>query len=66
MALCISLILLMFGKEIRLCFVASWLVGVWNGFLLEKVGRHPAHCRFCGALDGPKVALSFVCVFSSG
>ena len=26
MALCSSLILLMFGKEIRLCFAASWLV----------------------------------------
>ena len=26
--------------------------GVWNGFLLEKVGRHPAPCRFCGAPDG--------------
>ena len=22
------------------------------GFLLEKVGRHPAPCRFCGAPDG--------------
>ena len=26
--------------------------GVWNGFLLEKAGRHPTPCRFCGALDG--------------
>ena len=23
--------------------------GVWNGFLLEKVGRHPAPCRFWGS-----------------
>ena len=26
--------------------------GVWNGFLLGKVGMHPSHCRFCGAPDG--------------
>ena len=26
--------------------------GVWNGFLLGKVERHPANCRFCGAPDG--------------
>ena len=25
--------------------------GVWNGFLLERVGRHPAPCRFCTAPD---------------
>ena len=30
-----------------------WLAGgVWNGFLLEKAGRHPTPCRFCGAPDG--------------
>ena len=32
----------------RLCFAASWLGGVWNGFLL---GREVLPCRFCGALD---------------
>ena len=26
--------------------------GVWNVFLLGKVGRHPANCRFRGAPDG--------------
>ena len=26
--------------------------GVWNGFLLEKAGKHPTPCRFCGAPDG--------------
>ena len=30
--LCSSLILLMKEKEMRLCFVASWLGGVWNGY----------------------------------
>ena len=26
--------------------------GVWNGFLLGKVGKCTADCRFCGAPDG--------------
>ena len=26
--------------------------GVWNVFLLGKVGKFPANCRFCGAPDG--------------
>ena len=46
-----SLILLMFEKEMRLCFVASWL-GVWNGFLLGEVRCQVVPCRFCGAPDG--------------
>ena len=35
-ALCSSLTLTMFGREIRRCFVESWL-GVWNGVLVGKV-----------------------------
>ena len=37
-------------REIRLCFVASWL-GV-NGFLLGGGREQPVPCRFCGAPDG--------------
>ena len=46
MALCSSLIILMFGKEIRLCFGASWLV-----VLLGRVRDQAVPCRFCGAPD---------------
>ena len=52
MALCSSLILLMFEKEIRLCFVASWLVVSGTVFSLRRFGKHPTPCRFCGAPDG--------------
>ena len=51
MAPCSSLILLMFEKEMRLCLVASWLGGVWNGFLLGRVRGQVVLCRFCGAPD---------------
>ena len=36
--------------------------GVWNGFLLEKAGRHPTPCRFCGAPDGDG-HLFWECIF---
>ena len=52
MALCSSSILLMFEKEIRVCFVASWLVvSGMVSFLVGFVIR-PIPCRFCGAPDG--------------
>ena len=51
MALYSSLILLMLEKEIRVCFVVSWLGGVWNGFLLGRVRNQVLPCRFCGAPD---------------
>ena len=51
MVLCSSLILLMFEKEIRPCFVPLWLGGVWNGFLLGRVRGQAVPCRFCGAPD---------------
>ena len=38
MALCSCLILFMFGKEIRLCFVASWLVVSGTVFSLGRLG----------------------------
>ena len=52
LAPCSSLILLLFEKEIRLCFVAPWLGGVWNGLLLGRVRSPVVPCRFCGAPDG--------------
>ena len=59
MAPCSSLILLTLEKEVRLCFVASWLGeggergrGVWNGVLLGRVSGQVVPCRFCGAPDG--------------
>ena len=51
MVLCSSLILLMFGKEIRHCFVAIMVGGVWNGLLLGRVRSQAVPCRFCGAPD---------------
>ena len=51
MAPCSSLILLMFEKEIRLCFVAFMVGGVWNGLLLGRVRSRVIPCRFCGAPD---------------
>ena len=64
MALCSSLILLMFGKEKRRCFVTSWLGGVWNGGLLGRVRSQVVACRFCGAPDGDG-HLFWECTFSS-
>ena len=49
--LCSSLILLMFEKEIRHCFVMSWSVVFWNCFLLSRVRGQAVPCRFCGAPD---------------
>ena len=51
MVLCSSLILLMFEKEVRLCFVNIMVGGVWNGFLLSRVRGRVVPCRFCGAPD---------------
>ena len=40
-------------RERDKALLRSIMVGsVWNGFLLGKVGRSPATCRFCGAPDG--------------
>ena len=50
MALYSSLILFMFEKEIRVCFVV--VGGVWNGFLLGRIRHQVLPCRFCGAPDG--------------
>ena len=36
----------------RLCFVASWLGGVWDGLLLGRVRSQVLPCRCCGAPDG--------------
>ena len=52
MAPCSSLILLMFEKEMRLCFVASWLGVSGICFLLGRVRNQVLPCRFCGATDG--------------
>ena len=52
MSPCSSLILLMFEKEIRLSFAASWWGGVWNGLLLRRVRGQVVPSRFCGAPDG--------------
>ena len=51
MVLCSSLILLMFEREIRLCFAPFLVGGVWNGFLLGYVRGQLVPCRFCGAPD---------------
>ena len=48
MALCSSLILLMLEKEIRLCFVASWLeVSGMVFFLVKFVVRCPMSVLWC-------------------
>ena len=40
-------------RERDKALLRSIMVGcVWNVFLLGKVGRSPATCRFCGAPDG--------------
>ena len=51
MVLCSSLILLMFEKDIRPCFVPLWLVGFGMFFLLSRVRGRDVPCRFCGAPD---------------
>ena len=51
MALCSFLILLMFEKEIRLCFGTSWLVVFGMVSFLVRVRSQVVPCRFCGAPD---------------
>ena len=51
MAPCSFLTLLMFEKEIRLCFVASWWVVSGMVCFLEGFEGQGVPCRFCGAPD---------------
>ena len=48
---------IMFWRELRHCYVVSWLGMFGKGFVLSRVRGQPVPCHFCCGIDGAPILL---------